>query len=129
MAKNKFAPELDAITEKIIGCAFNVGNDLGVGFSEKIYENALAHELIKVRLEVRQQHEIKVVYDGIVVGNYVADLFVEGSVIVELKVAKLIEPVHVAQGFNYLKATGIKVCLLFNFGRKKVEFRRLVNNF
>ncbi len=118
--------EIDKITEIIIGCAFKVSNALGTGFLEKVYENALAHELRKAGLKVLQQYGIQVLYDGIVVGEYVADLLVEGCVPVELKAVQAIDTVHMAQGLNYLKATGLHVCLLLNFGQPKVEIKRLV---
>ncbi len=76
---------INKITEKIIGCSYTVSNVLGCGFLEKVYENALAHELAKAGFKVLQQHEIKVFYDGVEVGKYIADLFVEGCVIVEVK--------------------------------------------
>ena len=118
--------EVNRITEKIIGCAYTVSNALGNGFLEKVYENALAHELRKAALRVSQQHGIKVLYDGIVVGEYVADLFVEGRVLVELKAVRALDNVHMAQCLNYLKATGLPVCLLINFGRSRVEVKRIV---
>ena len=114
------------LTEKIIGCAFRVSNELGCGFLEKVYENALAHELQKSSLRVAQQQPIAVHYDSVVVGDYVADLVVEDSVPVELKAAKALDDVHAAQCLNYLKATGLRLCLLINFGRPKIEVRRLV---
>ncbi len=114
----------DPITEKIIGCAFKVGSHIGCGFLEKVYENALAHELRKAGLHVEQQLPIKVWYDGIVVGEYVADLLVEGVVLVELKSAKGLEAIHSAQCINYLVATQLPVCLLINFG-KRVEIKRI----
>ena len=119
-------PELNRVTEQIIGCAFKVSNILGCGFLEKVYENALAHELSRSGLEVRQQHGIRVWYDGIVVGEYVADLLVEGLVLVELKAAKALDDVAAAQCINYLRATGLEVCLLINFGKPKVEVKRFV---
>jgi len=76
--------DINKITEKIIGCSYTVSNVLGCGFLEKVYENALAHELKKSGFKVLQQHEITVFYDGIEVGKYIADLFVEDSVIVEI---------------------------------------------
>jgi GxxExxY protein len=85
------------------------------------------HELRKAGLLVAQQRSIKIRYDGIVVGDYVADLLVEGVVLVELKAVKLLDDVHVAQCLNYLKATGLKSCLLFNFGTPKVQLRCIVN--
>ena len=115
----------DGITEKIIGCAFRVHNALGGGFLEKVYENALAHELRKVGLEVRQQAGIDVVYDGVVVGQYIADLIVEGVVAIELKAIKGLEEIHSAQCINYLTASGLPVCLLINFANK-VEVKRIV---
>jgi GxxExxY protein len=93
----------------------------------KVYENALAHELRKARLAVEQQKIIKIRYDGIVVGDYVADLLVEGVVLVESKAVKILDEVHTAQCLNYLKATGLKICLLFNFGTPRVQLKRIVN--
>jgi GxxExxY protein len=126
---SKFAEEMDTLTEEIIGCSFQVSNTLGAGFVEKIYENALAHELRKRAMEVQQQFPVQVKYDGALVGEFFCDLLVNKSVVVELKAVKILEPVHMAQCLNYLKATGFKVCLLMNFGRKKLEFRRIVNHF
>jgi GxxExxY protein len=127
-------PQMDAderrlndITERVIGCAYTVTNTLGHGFLEKVYENALAYELRKTGLMVEQQRSIKVRYDGIVVGDYMADLLIEGQVMVELKAVKSIDNIRVAQCLNYLKATGLKVCLLLNFGVPKVQIRRIVN--
>jgi GxxExxY protein len=112
------------ITELIIGCAYKVSNGLGCGFLEKVYENALAHELRKTGLSVAQQKPILVRYDGVVVGEYVADLVVEGAILIELKVCKAFDEIHEAQCLNYLKATGFPLCLLINFGRPKVEIKR-----
>ena len=119
-------PEDDRLTSRIIGCAYRVANELGSGFLEKVYENALAHELRKAGFKVVQQHGIEVHYDGVKVGDYVADLLVDGYVLVELKACKDLDDVHLAQCLNYLKATGLKVCLLMNFGRPKVQIRRLM---
>ena len=118
---------LNDITERVIGCAYTVTNTLGHGFLEKVYENALAYELRKTGLVVEQQRSIKVRYDGIVVGDYMADLLIEGHVMVELKAVKFLDNIHVAQCLNYLKATGLKVCLLLNFGVPKVQIKRIVN--
>ena len=115
------------ITEKIIGCAYTVSNALGAGFLEKVYENALAHELRKAGLKVQQQHPIQVRYDGIVVGDYIADLFIEDCILVELKAVKALDEIHQAQCLNYLKATGLRLCLLINFGKTRVEIKRLVS--
>ena len=115
--------EINRITERIIGAAYKVANRLGHGFMEKVYENAMAHELRKDGLKVEQQSCIAVYYDGVVVGDYVADLVVNELVIVELKSIKVLEEIHAAQCINYLAATGRPVCLLINFA-KKVEIKR-----
>jgi GxxExxY protein len=117
--------EINKITETIIGCAFKVGNTLGCGFLEKVYENALAYEIRKNGLEAEQQKEIKVYYDNFEVGNYDADILVEGKVLIELKAVKNLDDVHRAQCLNYLKATVIKLCLLINFGNPRVEIKRI----
>ena len=113
------------LTEKIIKAFFNVNNNLGYGFLEKVYENAMIIELRKMGLEVKQQKNIKVYYDEKEVGDYYADLIVNNLVIVELKAAESLCPEHEAQLINYLKATEIEVGLLLNFGRK-AEFKRKV---
>jgi GxxExxY protein len=118
---------LNEITARIIRCVNIVSNTLGNGFLEKVYENALAHELRKSGFLVEQQKGIKVRYDGIVVGDYMAYLLVQKEVLVELKAVRTLDNIHVAQWLNYLKATGFKVCLLLNFGTPKVQIRRLMN--
>ena len=118
----------DEITNRIIGCAYAVSNTLGCGFLEKVYENALVHELRKAGLRLEQQKRITVKYDRIVVGEYVADLLVEEAVLVETKTVKLIDEVHMAQCLNYLKATGLKLCLLINFGTPRIKVKRIINN-
>ena len=117
--------EINQITEKIIGCSYTVSNSLGCGFLEKVYENALAHELRKARLKVLQQHEIEVYYDEIVVGKYIADLFVEDCVIVEVKAIGSLDESQKAQCLNYLKATKLKIGLLINFGKSRIEIKRV----
>ena len=119
----------ELVTEKIIGGAYTVANTLGSGFLEKVYENSLAHELRKAGLAVQQQAGIAVNYDGVIVGDYVADLLVENKVLVELKATKGIDNVHFAQCMNYLKATGLQVCLLINFGTPRIEIKRVLNGF
>lgn len=121
--------ELNRVTERVIGCAFVVGNTLGVGFLEKVYENALVHELREHGLKVEQQRPIEVWYDGVIVGNYQADLLVEESVITELKAVTALNQVHFAQCMNYLKATGLTLGLLINFGNPKIEIKRVIRNF
>ena len=115
---------LAPLTERIIGCAFKAANALGHGFVEKIYENALAHEMRKSGLGVVQQRGIVVFYDEVIVGEYTADLIVEDRVIVELKVVRTLSDVHIPQCRNYLRATGKPLCLLINFGQPKFEIRR-----
>jgi len=120
--------KIDEITEKIIGCAYTVANELGHGFLEKVYENALTHEIRKTGLTIEQQRPIPVMYDGIVVGDYTVDLLVANEVLVELKTVKNIDDIHLAQCLNYLKATDCKICLLINFGNPRVEIKRIANN-
>jgi GxxExxY protein len=115
----------EPMTERIIGCAFRVANALGHGFVEKVYENALAHEIRKCGLGAVQQRGIVVLYDGVIVGEFTADLLVEDQVIVELKVVAALSDVHLPQCWNYLRATGKPLCLLINFGRPKIEIRRI----
>ena len=115
----------DKLTETIIGCAYQVSNTLGIGFVEKVYENAHVHEMRKAGLQVHQQHPIKVFYDGISIGEFFADILVNELVLVELKAVSGLNNDHIAQGLNYLKASGLPVCLLINFGRSKIQIRRL----
>jgi len=116
---------LKELSGLIIGCAFNVSNALGAGFLEKVYENALAHELRKHHLKVEQQKPISVFYDGVVVGEFFADILVEETIILELKVARENNEISLAQCLNYLKATGLPLCLLLNFGSPRLEVKRL----
>ncbi len=113
------------VTEKIIQAYYHVYNALGYGFLEKVYENALAIELRKRGLRVEKQAPIKVYYEGEEVGDYYADLLVEGCVIVELKAAEALAEEHHAQVINYLKATTIEVGLLVNFGPKPEVKRKI----
>jgi len=117
--------ELDAITERIIGAAHRVSNTLGIGFVEKVYENAHAHEMRKDGLNVILQHPIKVVYDDIVVGDFFVDLLVEDLVLDELKAVSSLNDDHMMQALNYLRASNLPTCLLINFGTPKAQFRRL----
>jgi GxxExxY protein len=126
MHTDEHKSEIDRVTEKIIGGAFTVGNRLGCGFLEKVYENALVIELRKAGLCIAQQQLMKVLYDEVVVGTYVADVVVEDSVLVEIKAVKLLEEIHSAQCLNYLKATSLPLCLLINFGRPRVDVKRLI---
>ena len=113
------------LTNQIICAFYNVYNILGNGFLEKVYVNALAVELKKSGLSVTKQESVKVYYDGVLVGDYFADIIVNGLVILELKAAESLRNEHFAQVTNYLKATDKEVGLLLNFG-KKPEFKRIV---
>ena len=115
-------------TEKIIKAFYNVYNGLGYGFLEKVYENAMMIELRKLGLNVAQQSRIEVYYDGEVVGEYFADLLVEGKVLVELKAAHQIADEYEAQLLNYLKATRNEVGLILNFGPKPQIARKAYDN-
>lgn len=117
---------MNRVSECIIGCGITVSNALGAGFLEKVYENALTHELRKAGLLVSQQHGITVLYDGVVVGEYTADLLVESLVVVELKAAKTLDEIHFAQCLNYLRATRLRLCLLMNFGKPRLEVKRVI---
>ncbi len=125
--QNQDLEQYNSLTERIIGCAYKVSNTLGAGFLEKVYENALAHELRKGGLHVQQQAALQVSYDGIVVGEYLADLLVEECVLVELKAVKSLDEIHEAQCLNYLKATGLRLCLLINFGTTRIQVKRIAN--
>ena len=115
----------ERLTEKVIGSAFEVINEMGSGFNEKVYENSLVVAASQNGLTVSAQHPIKVMFRGVCVGEFFADVFVEEKVIVELKAVKALLPEHEAQVINYLKASGIEVGLLINFGNPRLEFKRL----
>ena len=106
-----------------------VSNVLGTGFLEKVYENALAVELRQAGIQVEQQHRIEVRYRDVLVGDFVADLLVEGCVILEIKAIRSLDDIHTAQCVNYLKATSLQVCLLVNFGTPKAAVKRIVYGF
>ena len=114
------------ITEAVIGAAFAVHRELGYGFLEKVYQRALQVELLKSGYSAELEFPIPVKYRGVIVGEYFADLLVDGKVIAETKVAPAYNPLAEAQLINELKATGIRVGLLLNFGRREMQFRRLV---
>jgi len=126
MDPNELRLEINQVTEKIINSVYRVSNTLGSGFLEKVYENALAIELKQNGLSVKQQHAVNVSYNGNLVGDYTADLLIKDKVIVELKAVKMLDEIHSAQCINYLKATGLKVCLLINFSKPRVDIKRIV---
>ena len=115
-----------AITEAIIGAAFEVHRELGYGFLERVYQRALQVELSRRGLSAEIEKRIRVQYKGVVVGDYDADLVVDDCVAVEIKINPQYDKRDEAQLLNELKATGLKVGLLLNFGRSKVEYKRLV---
>ncbi len=114
------------VTEKIIGAAFEVYGVLGYGFLESVYQRAMQVELQRLGMKCEIECPIKVKYKAVIVGDFRADLFVNDVVVVELKTAKSYSNDDEPQLLNELKATGIKVGLLINFGRTKVEFKRMV---
>ena len=116
------------LSQRVIGCAIEVSRVLGCGFLEKVYENALMVELVRSGLSAEQQRATLVRYHGVVVGEYVVDILVEGSLLVEVKALDRLNPVHDSQVMNYLRATGCTVGLLLNFGRPQLGIRRLVWN-
>jgi GxxExxY protein len=117
---------LNEVVETVIVAAYEVSNVLGAGFLEKVYERALARELTCRGLAVRLQVSYPVVYQGQCVGEYVADLLVEDKVLVELKCVDRSSNEHLAQCLNYLKASRLRLALLINFQKPKVEWRRII---
>ena len=118
----------EQITKSVIGCAFEVINELGAGFLESVYEKALLLALRQKGLSAISQHPVKVLFRGECVGDFYADIFVEEKVIVELKAVKAVAPENQAQIINYLNATGIEVGLLINFGNPKLEYKRFTRS-
>jgi GxxExxY protein len=116
-------PEL---SYKIVGCAMEVHRQLGFGFLEKVYENALMVVFQRERISAKQQEPIKVYFEGVEVGYYEVDILVEDKIILELKAVDRLIDAHRAQALNYLKATGFRLAILLNFGKQKLEYERLV---
>lgn len=116
--------EQEDLTRRIIGCAMKVHGALGPGFLESVYQNALAHEMRKIGLEVECERPIQVKYDGVVVGVFFADMLVSRCILIENKAVQSLVPAHEVQLVNYLTATGIEFGLLLNFGASKLEFKR-----
>ncbi len=117
----------EELTYKIIGLGMQVHRTLGHGFLEKVYENSLMVLFAKNGIFAEQQVPIKVLFEDVIVGDYFADILVERSVILELKTCDRITDLHKAQALNYLKATGIDLALILNFGAKSFEHHRLIN--
>ena len=118
--------EYKELTEKIIGCAYRVYNRMGYGFLESVYEKCMLIELEKAGLNPSSQKPIKVYYDDEIVGDFVADIIVNDTIILELKSVRRIVRAHEVQLVNYLVTTRKPVGLLLNFGEKKVEVKRKV---
>jgi GxxExxY protein len=117
------------LTKEIISCALKVHRTLGPGFLESVYGKAMAHELGKAGLQVVRQRAVKVVYDGVVVGDFVADMLVEETVMVEIKAVQMLGRAHEVQLVNYLSATGIEIGLLLNFGSHSLQVKRKYRTF
>ena len=118
----------EELTETVLAACFEVANELGSGFVESVYEKALLIALRDKGIAAKSQIPLKVVFRGEIVGDFLANILVEDKVILELKAVKALLPEHQAQVVNYLKATGIEVGLLINFGNPRVEYRRLYND-
>lgn len=114
------------MTQQLIGAAFEVHNVLGFGFLEKVYQRAMQVELQLRGLKVELEPKLQVRFKGVVVGDYAADLLVEGKIVVELKADVEYQPAHEAQLLNELRGTGIHLGYLINFGRERVEYKRMV---
>jgi GxxExxY protein len=114
------------LSYKIIGLAMEVHNKLGSGFLEKVYENALMLLFRRENVMAKQQTPVTVYFDGEIIGDYFADILVEDKIILELKTIEKIVDVHKAQALNYLKATGLRLAIILNFRKDKLEYERLV---
>jgi GxxExxY protein len=117
---------LDSLTERVLAAIFEVSNTLGAGFLEKVYERALLRELALRGITAAAQASFAIVYKGEYAGEYFADILVEDVLVIELKCVERLGNEHTAQCLNYLRASGRTVCLLVNFQRPKVEWRRIV---
>jgi len=109
---------------KVIGLAMKVHSTLGPGFLESIYQNALAHEFGKAKIQFESQKPINVYYDNVLIGEFIADFLVESELIVELKAIQALASIHEIQTVNYLVATGKEIGLLLNFGGERLEFKK-----
>ena len=119
--------EVNVLSGRVIGCTFTVLNTLGAGFLEKLYENALAYEVRAAGLSAVQQYGAKVHYKDILVGEYFVDLLINDVLLVELKTVKALDDAHRMQCTNYLKATGLRLCLLLDFGKPRLEIKRVAH--
>ncbi len=114
------------LSYKIIGLAMEVHGKLGYGFLEKVYENALMLLFKREGIKAKQQAPIKVLFEEVIVGDYIADNLVEDKIILEPKSLEKISDVHRAQALNYLKVTGLHLAIILNFGKNRLEYERLI---
>jgi GxxExxY protein len=121
--------EFDSLTERVLGVVFEVSNTLGAGFLEKVYERALLKEFALRDIRANAQAAFPVMYKGHSVGEYFADLLIEDVLVVELKCVERLTNERTAQCLNYLRASGRTCCLLINFQRPKLEWKRIVLGF
>ena len=126
-AESRLDAELSHLIDKVIGCSYQVMNELGTGFLESVYEKSVQVALAQVGIRAKRRVPITVTFRGAVVGEFYADLLIENKLILELKTVDRLSSEHQAQVINYLNATGIPAALLINFGHRKVEVRRLLN--
>jgi len=117
------------LTHKIIEACFEVSNELGIGYIESVYENALFVALRQRSVEVARQVPLKVKFRGVIVGDFKADMLIENKVLIELKATENLTKAHYAQLLNYLKTTGIQIGLVVNFGNTTLQYRRFENRF
>jgi GxxExxY protein len=120
---------LDSLTERVLGAVFEVSNTLGAGFLEKVYERALLRELSIRGIRATAQASLAVTYKSYSVGEYSADILVEDVLVIELKCVDRLANEHTAQCINYLRASGLGLCLLVNFQKPKVEWKRIIHGF
>jgi GxxExxY protein len=123
------AEQLDSLTERVLGAIFDVANTLGTGFPERLYQQALLTELGLRGIGVTPEASFTLTYKGDSVGAYVADLLVENELVIELKCVERLSGEHTAQCLNDLRISGRAVCLLVNFQKPKVEWKRIVNGY
>ena len=123
------ADSIHSLTERVLGAVFEVANTLGAGFLEKVYQRALLRELSLLGIRATAEASFTVTYKGHAVGEYFADLLAEDVLVVELKCVERLSSEHTAQCLNYLRASGRTVCLLVNFQRPIVEWKRIVHGF
>ena len=118
---------MDQLSSQVLGAAFEVQNTLGAGFLEKVYERALLRELDLREIPAKSQPSIEVRYKGHPIGHYQPDILAGNELLIELKCADHLAPEHTAQCLNYLKATNLRICLLINFQKPRLEWKRLIN--